>query len=157
MKYRMLTKEERQIFDEDFKHFMISNGVTNEEWLDMNERNLEKALDLVELFSDVVLEKVYQKIEYIEFRSEDSCLIFNCTPDLLKLISILPKAGKKVNLNTPESIHSALQNQLKDLDIFKSEKPYTTLRELEIHQMIEQGCLNSSREFWNAMVKLIDK
>ncbi|MGJ8660767.1 MAG: DUF6495 family protein [Bacteroidota bacterium] len=151
----MLTKEEREIFDEDFKHFMISNGVTNEEWLEMNNSNPKKAIELVELFSDVVLEKVYQKIEYIEFRSEGSCLVFNCTPDKLKLISILPKSGKKVDLSTPESIHAALTNQLTDLDIFKSEKPYTTLRELEIHTMIEQGCLNSSKEFWNALETLI--
>ena len=157
MKYRLLTKEEREIFDEDFKHFMISNGVTNEEWLDMNENNVQKATDLVELFSDVVLEKVYQKIEYIEFRSEDSCLLFHCAPDVLKLISIVPKSNKKVNLSTPESIHTALLKQLTDLDIFKSEKPYTVLRELEIHQMIEQGCLNSSKEFWDAVVELTGK
>ncbi len=155
MKYRMLTKEEREIFNEDFKHFMISNGVTNEEWLEMNEKNPQKATELVELFSDVVLEKVYQKIEYIEFRSEDSCLVFHCTPDALNLISIVPKSGKKVNLSTPELIHTALQNNLFDLDIFKSKKPYSTLRELEIHKMIEQGCLNSSKEFWDALVELI--
>jgi cag pathogenicity island protein 24 len=156
MKYRILTKKEREIFDEDFKYFIISNGVTNEEWVEMNQSKPEKAIELVELFSDVVLEKVYQKIEYIEFRSENSCLVFNCTPDKLKLISIAPKTEKKVNLRTPESIHETLQNRLKDLDIFKSEKPYSTLRELEIHQMIEQGCLNSSKEFWDALVQLID-
>jgi|TARA_R110000737_G_scaffold193486_2_gene214743 cag pathogenicity island protein 24 len=156
MKYRLLTKEEREIFDEDFKHFMISNGVTNEEWLEMNESNLEKATELVELFSDLVLEKVYQKIEYLEFRSENSCLVFHCTPDTIKLISILPKTGKKVNLSTPESIHEALINQFSDLDLFKSEKGYATLRELEIHQMVEQGCLNSSKDFWNALTQLIN-
>jgi hypothetical protein len=155
MKYRMLSKEEQEIFDEDFKHFMITNGVTNEEWLAMNENNLAKATELVEMFSDVVLEKVYQKIEFIEFRSEGSCLVFRCTADNLKVISIVAKAGSKVDLSSPESIHLALQKQLGDLDIFKSEKPYSTLRELEIHQMIEQGCLNSSREFWDALEILI--
>lgn len=151
----MLSKEEQEIFDEDFKHFMITNGVTNEEWLAMNENKLEKATELVEMFSDLVLEKVYQKIEFIEFRSEGSCLVFRCTADKLKMISIVAKAGNNVDLSTPESIHVALLNQLSDLDIFKSEKPYSTLRELEIHQMIEQGCLNSSREFWEALEILI--
>lgn len=156
MKYRMLTKDEREIFDEDFKHFMISNGVTNEEWVEMNQSNSEKATELVELFSEVVLEKVYQKIEFLEFRSENSCLVFNCTPDTIKLISISPKNGKEVNLSTPESIHDALINQFSDLDLFKSEKAYSTLRELEIHQMVEQGCLNSSKDFWNALTQLIN-
>jgi hypothetical protein len=156
MKYRILSKEEREIFDEDFKHFMISNGVTNEEWLEMNQSNPQKATELVELFSDVVLEKVYQKIEYLEFRSENSCLVFHCTPDSIKLISIVPKSGKKVDLSTPESIHQALIHQFSDLDLFKSEKKYSTLRELEIHKMVEQGCLNSSKEFWDALMQLIN-
>ena len=156
MKYRILSSEEREIFDEDFKHFMISNGVTNEEWLEMNQSNPKKATELVELFSDVVLEKVYQKIEFLEFRSENSCLVFHCTPDSIKLISIVPKSGKKVDLSTPESIHHAMIHQFSDLDLFKSEKKYSTLRELEIHKMIEQGCLNSSKEFWDALMKLIN-
>ena len=43
MKYRMLTKEEMQIFDEDFKHFLITTGVSNEEWTDLNKSNIPKA------------------------------------------------------------------------------------------------------------------
>ena len=65
MKYRFLTKEEMEIFDEDFKHFMITNGVTNEEWLEWNKSDLEKATQLVEVFSDTVLQKVYEKIKFI--------------------------------------------------------------------------------------------
>jgi hypothetical protein len=72
------------------------------------------------------------------------------------LISIVPKSGKKVDLSTPESIHQALIHQFSDLDLFKSEKKYSTLRELEIHKMVEQGCLNSSKEFWDALMQLIN-
>lgn len=156
MKYRMLTKDEREIFDEDFKHFMISNGVSNEEWLLMNQSQPIKALDLVEIFSDLVLDKVYQKVEFIEFRSENSCLVFYCGTTKIEVISIASKNGNELNLSTPESIHEALIHHSSKLDIFKSEKPYATSRELEIHQMIEQGCFNSSREFWDGLTKLLD-
>lgn len=155
MKYRILNAEERKIFDEDFKAFLITNGVHAEEWAAMNEHDPEKATSLVELFSDIVFDKVYQKIEFIEFRSTDSCLVFRCKPDEMELISIVPKDKDTVDLSTPESIHEALINNSQALTIFQTAKKYSTLRELEIHQMIEQGCVNSSKEFWEALEQVL--
>ena len=155
MKYRMLTKEEMQIFDEDFKHFLITTGVSNEEWTDLNKSNIPKATELVELFSDTVLQKVYEKIQFIEFRSQDSCIVFKCLEENMELIS-LNKKGDGIDLSTPEKIHDALLNHAVKLTCFKTKKDYTSSREQEIHQLIEQGCFNSSKDFWNALEKLIN-
>lgn len=144
-----------EIFDEDFKHFMITNGVTNEEWIEWNKSDLEKATQLVEVFSDTVLQKVYEKIKFIEFRSTDSCIVFNCLEDKMELISLNKKEGE-IDLSTPDSIHSALTNSPHQLTYFKTEKKYIKSRESEIHDMIEQGCFNSTLEFWNALKKLIE-
>lgn len=154
MKYRMLTKEEMEIFDEDFKYFLIANGVSNEEWLEMNKNDQEKATQLVALFSDSVLQKVYEKIKFIEHRSEASCLIFKLGEDKIDLIS-LNRKSEKVSLETPESIHLALAGSPEELSIFKTEKKYSKNREEEIHEMVSQGCVNSSEEFWVSLEKLI--
>jgi hypothetical protein len=154
MKYRILTKEEMQIFDEDFKHFMITNGVTNEEWIEMNISDIPKATALVELFSDTVLQKVYEKLQFIEFRSEDACMIFHCKKENMELISLNKKSGSS-NLSTPESIHDALSKNPDELSIFKTEKAYNESREIEMHQLFEKGCFVSSQEFWDALNVLI--
>ena len=151
----MLTKEEMQIFDEDFKHFLITTGVSNEEWIELNQSNVPKATELVELFSDTVLQKVYEKIQFIEFRSVDSCIVFHCDKENMELIS-LNKKGGNVDLSTPEKIHEALTKNADNLTCFKTEKRYNTSREQEVHELIEQGCFNSSKEFWDALKKLID-
>ncbi len=151
----MLSLEEQKIFDEDFKGFLIVNGISAEEWLEMNEKDVPKATELVELFSDIVLEKVYQKIEFIEFRAKDSCLVFQCAPDGMNLISIVSNDKEKIDLTTPESIHEALMKYPNQLNVFRTSKPYSTLRELEIHQMVTQGCVNSSKEFWQALEQII--
>lgn len=150
MKYRMLTAEEMKIFDEDFKHFMITNGVSNEEWIEMNQTDLKKATALVELFSDTVLQKVYEKLEFIEFRSEDACMIFHCLKEKMELIS-LNKKGGKADLSTPQAIHDSLQNYPDELSIFKTDKEYISSREEEMHELFEKGCYVSSREFWDAL------
>ena len=147
MKYRLLTSEERQIFDEDFKYFLISNGVKNEEWEEMNKSAPDKALKLVELFSDSVLDIVYKKVQFIEFRSTDSCMVFNCLDEHMEVISILPKPNAKVDLSTPERIHETLSKTADKLSIFKAQKQYSKSREEEIHQLTEQGCVNSQQRF----------
>lgn len=154
MKYRILTKQEMEIFDEDFKHFLITNGVKNEEWLAMNQSDIEKATTLVELFSDTVLHKVYEKIQFIEFRSPDACMIFRCLPERMELISLNKKQGSS-DLSTPETIHEALSKSPEDLSIFKSEKEYSISREEEMHELFEKGCFVSSQEFWNALQVLV--
>ena len=154
MKYRMLTNEEMEIFDEDFKHFMVVNGVTNEEWLAMNEDNIEKATELVELFADTVLQKVYEKIRFIEHRTSNSCMVFKLNKEIIELISI-NRNEDTLDLSTPESIHNALVNSSKQLSIFKTEKAYSDNRELEIHKMLEGGCVNSSKDFWNSLAKVL--
>ena len=81
MKYRMLSEEELQIFEEDLKQFLIVNGVHNDEWVEMNSNNPDKARDLVGVFSDSVLQKVYEKIRFIEHRSNSSCMVFHLLED----------------------------------------------------------------------------
>lgn len=151
MKYRILSNEELSHLEEDFKHFLIVNGVHAEEWEALNKNDVEKAVQLVEVFSDTVLQKVYEKIEYLEFRSVDTCMVFHLSEDKIELISIHRKAESAADLSTIESIHDALKNNAEQLTFFKTEKSYSKNREAEIHDMIEQGCLLSSSQFWTAL------
>ena len=155
MKYRMLTTEEMEIFNEDFKHFAIANGVSNEEWVEMNQSDQKKATKLVGLFSDTVLQKVYEKLKFIEHRSPASCLVFKLNESDIDLISLNRKSDK-VDLSTAESIHDALVNMSSELTIFRSKKTYSKVREEEIHEMLTQGCVNSSEAFWILLNKVIE-
>ncbi len=152
MKYRILTNEELIPLEEDLKAFLIVNGVDGSEWEKINTQQPVKAVELVELFSDVVLQKVYEKIKYLEFRSKNSCLVFKCGDESIELISI--QATDEIDdLSTPESIHDAPKREDSTLTFFKTAKSYTGNRELEIHQMIESGCLLSTEDFWLLLTK----
>ncbi len=155
MKYRLLTDEELQLFEEDFTHFLIVNGVHGEEWEKMNSDDPDKAIALVEMFSDTVLQKVYEKIRFIEFRSKNSCMVFRLDPENIQLISVNVKPDAQADLSTPESIHEALVKTPEQLTLFKTGKNYSGEREAEIHRMIEQGCVHSSEEFWNALSEVL--
>lgn len=155
MKYRILTDDELEVFAEDLKHFLIVNGVHTEEWEEINKNDKEKAVQLVELFSDNVLQIVYEKVKFIEHRSEKSCLVFQFNKENIEMISLTLKATSNSDLSTPESIHDVIVNRPNELQIFKTSKAYSKEREMEIHEMLQQGCVNSSEAFWVSLSKLI--
>lgn len=155
MKYRILNDTELSHLEEDLKQFLIVNGIHAEEWARINIEEKEKAIQLVEIFSDSVLQKVYEKLTYIEFRSHDTCMVFNCLPDKIELITLQKKLNAKIDLSTPKSIHSALLNNPTELNFFHTEKKYSENREKEIHQLFEQGCYNSSKEFWDTLLLVV--
>ena len=154
MKYRILTMEELEVFEEDFKQFLIVNGVHTEEWEEMNKSDKENAVKMVELFSDSVLQKVYEKINYLEHRSAQSCLVFKLNKENIELISI-NSISDSVSLETPELIHDALLNSTNEITIFKTEKEYNKIREEEIHELLQQGCVLSEDTFWKSLLSVI--
>ncbi len=156
MKFRILTNEELTVLEEDLKAFLIVNGVDGSEWERINKNTPEKAIALVELFSDMVLEKVYNKLQYLEFRSPKSCMVFNCGANETALISLQLNEESPADLSTPESIHTALVQHTTDIQFFKHSRKHQESREEEIHQLIVQGCVPSVKEFWVSLETVID-
>lgn len=148
MKFRLLTNEELSALENDLKAFLIVNGVDGTEWEHINKNQPEKALQLVELFSDTVLQKVYEKIRFLEFRSAKTCIVFNCEKEETKLISLQLSEKSTADLSTPESIHKALVQFPQDIQFIKQSRPHKKTREEEVHQLLEQGCIPSVEEFW---------
>lgn len=150
----MLTDEELVHFENDLKAFLIINGIEGESWKELNETAPDKAQDLVALFSDQVLQTIYEKISFLEFRSKSSLLVFHCKQEEQELVAIHTKR-ENLNLSTTESIHEALQQHVRDLEFFQSIKTYSASREQAIHELIEQGCILSDIDFWNALKALL--
>lgn len=155
MKFRILNDEELAHFENDLKAFLIIHGVDGDSWVTLNKTAPEKARALVELFSDQVLQIVYEKIQCVEHRSPKSLLVFHCGKDQQALIAIQSNSPE-IDLSTPESIHTALTENFGALTIFRSQKTYTESREEAVHQLLEQGAVPSSLSFWNALNEVLE-
>jgi hypothetical protein len=155
MKYRILSDEELSHLAEDFKHFLIVNGVHHDEWVKMNEEDKEKAIQLVEIFSDTVLDKVYDKIKYLEFQSKENCMVFYLGEKEIHLISLQGKPNSLVDFSNTEKIHGTLQNKPNEVQFFRSQKAYSKPRNEEVHQLITQGCIVSSESFWQSLIEVL--
>ena len=134
MKYRILSDEELSELEEEFKHFLITNNIYTEEWEKLNKLKDKKVQDLVEMFSDIVLDKALKNIKYLEHVTPQDIKSFKCEEDKMVLIGI---ASKNQQIDFTKDVLSEFKDEL---DIFKSTKPYHKERELEIFDLLQSGC-----------------
>ena len=78
MKYRCLSDEELKELEGEFKHFLISNNFYTEEWEELNKKKDKKVQELVEMFSDIVLDKALKNIRFLEHITQHDIKSFKC-------------------------------------------------------------------------------
>lgn len=156
MKFRILNQTELQEFEDELKQFLIINGVDHDSWVEINTHDVNKAIELVEIFSDLIFQQVFEKIEFLEHRAKNTLYLFNCKQDSIDLIG-LKSDSEFVNFSTTEEIHMSITQHSNLISYFQQTKSYTDNRELELFKMVESGCFVSTQEFYNAMEEAIRK
>ena len=140
MKYRLLTKEELQGFEKEFIEYLILNGITAEDWEIMKKDAVEKAEEVVKLFSDVVFEGILRKINFLEYRSKSSIITYQCLADKIVAVGMKASSIKEVDFLSKSYLKEALKNPPKGLKVYTTSKKYTKARELELFEMTQTGC-----------------
>jgi len=154
MRFRLLSQDELQHLEAEFKQFLIVNHIHSDEWKKMNESEPEKAIALVELFSDTVLLKVYEKVEYMEYRSKQLFSVYRIHSDKIEAIHVKSE-DHTVNLEKDEEISLAINSNPSKISIYRAEKKVNPFKEDEVHRLAEQGCLKSTESVWEQFNLLI--
>ncbi len=145
MKYRCLTNEELSELETEFKQFLITSNVYTEEWEELNRKKDSRVNELVEMFSDIVLDKALRNIKYLEHTTIKDIKAFKCGADEMILIGI-------TSTNPIVDFTKDAPSEFKDeLNIFSTNKPYNKDRELEVFQLLESGCSIVSEERFNKL------
>ena len=153
VKYRLLSDKELNELKEEFTQFLIIQGIHNDEWNKINKNNPEKALQIVAVFSDTVLEKSYSKVKYLEYKSKSFFSVFEIGEKASKVLQI-STSNDVINLEDINNIRKHLLS--KEISIQKGEKKHSKERGMEIHQLIFQGCSFTTEETWLHINKLIN-
>lgn len=156
MKFRILRQDELKEFEEELKQFLIINGVDHESWVALNSNEPDKAIELVEMFSDLIFQQVFERIAFLEYRSKNNLYLFHCKQDTIDLIG-LKSQSPNVNFLTIEEIHTSLTKNANEISYFQQSKPYGKNRELELFEMVENGCFVSTQEFYTAIEEVLKK
>ena len=149
MSFRKLTEDELEELKEEFVQYLVANGVDALLWEQLKKDESEKAEFFVQQFSNVVLQKSLEKIEYLEHRTPSDVKLFYCgkeTIDLIALKSSVVDLTNMAEFNTED---------FKDIEIFKATKPYSKNREIELFEMTEKGCQITSHTLYDLLKPMV--
>lgn len=137
-KYRHLTKDELDALQKEFVEFLVVNGITADKWTAIKEHKKEAAEEIIEKFGDVVWEGVLRKANFLELRNPKELLTFQCLPDKLVLMGVKVK-DTDVDITSEKGFERLKKDEL-ETTFYTSEKKYFKKREVELFEMIQNGC-----------------
>jgi len=151
MKYRYLTDEELKLLEKDFIQFLVANGIDNDEWVRINKESKENALEIVGLFSDVVIEKALENVFYLEHRTPKSLKLFHCKKDQISLIGLDIDEASSLDFTVKDSAENALTTGTDSIKSYKTSKEYVGSRAEELFKMMDAGCYIVDGKFYNSL------
>ena len=132
MKYSRLPQEELEKLKDDFVDFLVVNGITADDWLSIKGNEAINAERIIEQFSDVIWEGVLRKLEYLDKLENDCSYHFKCLNNKIELIRLLKQDNKIVRQ--------------------MASKQYAKTHELELFDMITNGCVISDGANFESLV-----
>ncbi len=154
MKYKRLASEELKELEQEFVRFLASAQITGSDWEKMKVEEVEKAEELIDVFSDLVYEKVMNKIEYLEYRDNKSLNIFHFTSDKILLVGLRVKENSSLDLMTDNVFEAWNQSNMNAVNLIKTEKIYSKERGEEVFELLQTGCMISDGKLFKLLEKL---
>jgi hypothetical protein len=152
MKFRRLTIEELEHLKDDFVKFLASNTVTAQDWQKTKEANPQKAEELIELFSDIVLEKVYSKVDLLEVQETHSILFFKFDDELITTLGISTEDGTKISELTENQEYDKVKiTGFRNTRVLEKSQKAT-----EVHRLIESGALIGRKKLFDTLNEIIE-
>ena len=154
MKYKRLESAELKELEKEFIHFLASAQITGADWEKMKENEVEKAEELIEVFSDLVYEKVMSKIDYLEYRDSKSLNIFHLTNDRIVLVGLRVKENQSLDLMADNVFEQWNQSSMNAVNLVKIEKGYLKERGVEVFELLQTGCFITDGKLYNLLKTL---
>jgi len=154
MKYKRLESAELKELEKEFIHFLSSAQITGADWEKMKATEKEKAEELIEVFSDLVYEKVMSKIDYLEYRDSKSLNIFHLTNDRIVLVGLRVKENQSLDLMGDNVFEQWNQSSMNAVNLVKIEKGYLKERGVEVFELLQTGCFITDGKLYNLLKTL---
>lgn len=154
-KYRLLTNQELVEMKTEFINYLVINGITADDWKKMLAEEPIKAQEIVDLFSDVVFEKILRKVNFILKQGKKEIVAFHCMEETIEMCGLVAGPDIDVDFTDNETIAKLIANPIKGLETISAEKAYSKTREQEIFDLTQQGGLISDGNVFNALKSII--
>lgn len=147
-KYRLLNNEELKSFEDEFVKYLVVNGIDADLWKKMLAENKTQAQQIVDLFSDVVFEKIMRQAKFLVIKRASYIQAIQCLDEKMIMVAISTN-NKEIDMTTMD--FSSLSN-FEDFHIHKAEKTYQKERGKELFDLTELGYYISDGKLFKALI-----
>jgi hypothetical protein len=155
MKYQRLSKEQLEELHVEFINFLATQSITAEEWSDIKENKPQVAEEEIDIFSDLVWEKVLTNAQYLEHFSKDQIHLFELQDSEMCLIAVKVN-NDAIDITTQEGYQWLQGNLLNDEVVFyNASKHYSDDKNLDKFTLIQKGANITKGELFDFFSKLI--
>ncbi|OUU21303.1 MAG: hypothetical protein CBC08_03530 [Flavobacteriaceae bacterium TMED48] len=151
MKYHRLTHEQFEALHQEFAVFLAKQGLDKSKWKEVKQNQPKKVELLLDLFSDVVWDKIINKYEFLEFSTPDQLFLFEILEKTASVI-ILKVEKLKIDLKTSSGFQWVLDHIDSDqVTIYHGSRPYTSSRNDFVYDYLKKGAVQSEGKCFKAL------
>jgi cag pathogenicity island protein 24 len=158
VKYRRLHPEELANLETEFINFLATNSITAEDWTRLKQMSPEQAAQLLDLFSDMVWEKVLTNVSFLQMRTSNELRIIHFGPEKIAMV-VIQIASEAFNFTNPDHITSIAEGTADlmnyDPEIYKGKRDYGADKKMEVFIMMEQGAKPCKEDLWYSVQKML--
>ena len=154
VKYRRLSIDELEELEKEFIQFLAVNGIDATKWQELKASKTNEADNIIDSFSDVVVEKSLQNIKYIEHRTSSDYKIFFYDEKEAHMIGV---KSNSIDLLKSDWHKKAPEYFSKNqISLIKGTKKFSKSRTEELFEMLQKGCSPSEQKWFSVLGKLAE-
>lgn len=139
MKYQRLTKEQLDELHEEFATFLATQSIDAQMWVEIIAERPNVAEEQLDLFSDIVWERVLEKVTYLENIAPDYLFLFHIGEKAMHTI-IIQILDKSIDVTTKEGFLWLKENMLSEsVQIRRGSKQFGEDKLQDVFALIRQG------------------
>lgn len=140
---------------EEFALFLASQKIDASKWEEIKDTNPELVQEQINLFSDLVWEKVLSNTIYLTNYAPKSINFFRCNSETITRL-VVKSSKKEFDFMKKEDFDWFINNSTNTVfTFFKGEKAYFKEKNIEKFELIEKGCIIEKGELFESIYKII--
>ncbi len=151
VKYRKLTKEELLQLEQTFIEFLVLNGITADDWEKIKEKEKEKSHQLLDAFSNTIIEGALQKTEYLEKHNPKKISCIHFQEKQMVMVTMEAPDDSDADFTDPKFIQKATTSPPSYLKVYTASSAYQDTREMVLFKYTENGWLVSDGKLYKAL------
>ena len=138
-RFRTLSQDELQVLEPEFKQFLIVHQLYDKEWRELAAQQPQKAQEFIELFSDIVLEKAYQKAQSLVQIGHDFIALFLLQEAKWQFMHFQFQQELEPNAHHLTQFLPYLQQHISETKIQRGTKLAPENKVGTVHQLVSNG------------------